>query len=224
MVGDRVGPLKRNRRERPRGVVQGEAQVVRPDAPRAPGAALPHAEDRRRIARTARLEVADQLLQLVAHETQRQLEVDALGGHQVVGAQKLARDGEKRNTERVVALPADGEARGHGVTAVFLEMVPDPLQRGVQIEARHAPPRAPPPTGGRGPAGGGPPGPGGPKRPPAGGKNQPGTARCPPGGWGGPAPGVGPPYFSRGCPPRCSAASRPNPATLRPEPRPTSLP
>src|SRR3989449_5817342 len=122
MVGDRVGPLKRNRRERPRGVVQGEAQVVRPDAPRAHRAGLPHAEARRRIARTARLEVTDQLLQLAAHETQRQLEVDPLGGHQVVGAQKLARDGEKRNTERVVALPADGEARGHGVTAVFLEM------------------------------------------------------------------------------------------------------
>src|SRR5207249_2615197 len=86
-------------------------------------APLPNAEDRRRIARTARLEVADQLLQLVAHETQRQLEVDPLGGHQVVGAQKLARHGEKRNTERVVALPADGEARGHGVTSVFLEMV-----------------------------------------------------------------------------------------------------
>src|SRR6266480_3951626 len=130
LVGDRVGPLKRNRRERPRGVVQGEAQVVRPDAARAHRAGLPHAEDRGRIARTARLEVADQLLQLVAHETQRQLEVDPLGGHQVVGAQKLARDGEKRNTERLVALPADGEARGHGVTAVFLEMVPDPMQRG----------------------------------------------------------------------------------------------
>src|SRR3989475_1119326 len=144
LVGDRVCPLKRNRRERPRGVVQGEAQVVRPDAARAHRAGLPHAEDRGRIARTARLEVADQLLQLVAHETQRQLEVDPLGGHQVVGAQKLARDGEKRNTERVVALPADGEARRHGVTAVLLEMVPDPVQRGVQIEARHAPPRAPP--------------------------------------------------------------------------------
>src|SRR6266576_2103495 len=128
---------------RPRGVVQGEAQVVRPDAARAHRAGLPHAEDRGRIARTARLEVADQLLQLVAHETQRQLEVDPLGGHQVVGAQKLARDGEKRNTERVVALPADGEARGHGVTAILLEVVADPMQRGVQIEARHAPPRAP---------------------------------------------------------------------------------
>src|SRR6266700_3864839 len=63
------------------------------------GAGLSHAEHRRRIARTARLEVADQLLQLVAHEAQRQLQVDPLGGHQVVGAQKLARDGEKRNTE-----------------------------------------------------------------------------------------------------------------------------
>src|SRR6266700_3468854 len=99
MSGDRVGPLERDRREDPRRVVQSEAQVVRAHAPGADGAGLSHAEHRRRIARTARLEVADQLLQLVAHEAQRQLQVDPLGGHQVVGAQKLARDGEKRNTE-----------------------------------------------------------------------------------------------------------------------------
>src|SRR5207245_795650 len=59
-------------------------------------------------------------------------------------AQKLARDGEKRNTERLVALPADGEPRRHGVAAVLLEVVPDAMQRGVQVEARDAPPRAAP--------------------------------------------------------------------------------
>src|SRR2546428_27969 len=144
VVGDRVGPLERDGGDHPRRVVQGEAQVVRPDAPCADRAGLAHAEDRRGIARTARLEIADQLLQLVAHEAQRQLQVHPLGGHQVVGAQKLARDGEKRNTERGVALPPDGEPRRHGVAPVLLEMVPDPMQRGVEIEARDAPTRAPP--------------------------------------------------------------------------------
>src|SRR5213594_1568497 len=144
MVGDRVGPLERDRGEHPRRVVQGEAQVVRPDTPRADRARLAHAEHRRRIARTAWLEVANQLLQLVAHEAQRQLQVHPLRGHQVVGVQKLTRDGEKRNTERVVALAADGEPRRHGVAAVLLEMVPDAMQRSVQVEARDAPPRAPP--------------------------------------------------------------------------------
>src|SRR5947208_13421331 len=144
VIGDRVGPLEGDRGEDARRVVQGKTEVIRPDAPRTDGAGLPHAEDRRRITRTARLQVADQLLQLVAHEAQRQLQVDPLGGHQVVGAQKLARDGEKCNTERVVALAADGEPRRHGMAAVLLEMAPDAMQRGVQIEARDAPPRATP--------------------------------------------------------------------------------
>src|SRR5207249_8886550 len=117
MVGDRVGPLERDRGEHPRRVVQGEAQVVRPDTPRTDRAGLAHAEHRGRIAGTARLEIANQLLQLVAHEAQRQLQVHPLRGHQVIGVQKLTRDGEKRNTERLVALAADGEPRRHGVAA-----------------------------------------------------------------------------------------------------------
>src|SRR5438876_1217471 len=144
VVGDRVGPLERDGGEHPRRVVQGEAQVVRPDAPCADRAGLPHAEDRRGIARTARLEIADQLLQLVAYEAQRQRQVHPLGGDQVAGAQKLARERENRDTERVGALPPDGEPRRHGVAPVLLEMVPDPMQRGVQIEARDAPTGPPP--------------------------------------------------------------------------------
>src|SRR5256885_14318031 len=99
---------------------------------------------RRGVPGAARLQVADQLLQLVAHEAQGQLEVHALCRHQVVGAEKLACDGEKRNTKLLVALPPDGEARGHGMPAVFLEMGRHAVQRGVQVEARDAPPRAAP--------------------------------------------------------------------------------
>src|SRR6266566_3259461 len=158
LIGNRVGPLERDGRQRTRLVVQREAQVVRADPARAYGAGTAHPEHGRRIAGAARLEIADQLLQLVAHEAQWQLQVHPLRRHQVVGAQKLACDAEKRNTKRLVALPADREARRHGVPAVFLEMGRPALQRGVEVEARDAPARAaarparPPRPGCAGPA------------------------------------------------------------------------
>ena len=144
MVGNHVGPLERDRRQRTGFVVQSEAQVVRPDAPRAHGSGVPDAEHRRGVARPARLQVPDELLQLVAHEPERQLQIHALRGHQIIGAQKLCRGLEKGNTERLVPLAPDGQARRHGVAAVLLEVVADPVQRGVQIEARDAAPGAPP--------------------------------------------------------------------------------
>ena len=101
--------------------------MVRAHPPRAHGAGAAHPEHRRGIAGPARLQIADQLLQLVAHEAQGQLQVHALRRHQVVGAQKLGCDSEERNTKRLVALPPDGEARRHGVPAVFLEMGRHPV-------------------------------------------------------------------------------------------------
>src|SRR5438105_5702073 len=144
LVRNRVGPLERDGRQRARLVVQREAQVVRAHAPRAHGAGAAHPEHRRGIAGAARLQIADQLLQLLAHEPQGELQVHALRRYQVVGAQKLACDREKRNTKVLVALPPKGEPRRHGVAAVFLEMGRHSMQRGVEVEARDAPPRAAP--------------------------------------------------------------------------------
>src|SRR5256884_1231167 len=70
LIGNRVGPLERDGRQRARLVVQREAQVVRADPARPDGASAAHSEYGRRIAGAARLEIADQLLQLVAHEAQ----------------------------------------------------------------------------------------------------------------------------------------------------------
>ena len=118
--------------------------MVRAHAPGVDGAGAAHAEHRRRVAGPARLQVADQLFQLLAHQAQGQLQIDALRGDQVVGAKKLARRAEKRNTKRLVAIAPDGEARGHGVPAVLLEQRRHALQHGVQVEPHHAPPGAPP--------------------------------------------------------------------------------
>src|SRR2546429_9127798 len=60
----------------------------------------------------------------------------------VEGAERLASAAEKRTTNRLVALPPDGEARRHGMAAVFLEMGRHAVQRGVEVEAGDAPPRA----------------------------------------------------------------------------------
>src|SRR5205823_1134152 len=103
LVGNRVGPLERDGGQGARRVVQREPQVVRAHPSRAHGARAAHPEHRRRVAGPARFQVANQLLQLLAHEAQGQLQVHALRRHQVVGAQKLARDREKRNTKRLVA-------------------------------------------------------------------------------------------------------------------------
>src|SRR5881409_3250063 len=116
--------------------------MVRSDAPGTDSARVPHAEHRRRVPRTARLQIPNQLLELVTHEPQGQLEIHPLGGHEVLGAQKVARDREKRNTEGLVPLPADGESRRHRVPAVLLEMMTDALQGRVQVEPRDAPPGA----------------------------------------------------------------------------------
>src|SRR6266566_5049812 len=120
-VWDGVRPLEPDRLEHARPVVQEEPQVVRAHAPGVDGAGAAYAEHRRRVAGPARLQVADQLFQLLTHQAQGQLQIDALRGDQVVGAKKLARRAEKRNTKRLVAIAPDGEARGHGVPAVLLE-------------------------------------------------------------------------------------------------------
>src|SRR5438552_752118 len=141
-IGHDVRPLKPDRRQRAGAVVEREAQVVGPDPPGADRAGAAHPEHRRRIPGPARLQVTHQLLERGTHQPERQLQIDALGGRQVVGAQKLARHLEKRNTERLVALPLDRQPRRHRVAAILLEVVPHPVQRGVQVEADDAAPRA----------------------------------------------------------------------------------
>src|SRR5437773_2925601 len=139
-----IGPLEADRRQDPRAVVERKPQVVQAHAPRPDRARAPHPEHRRGIARPARLEVAHQALQFFADEPQGQLQVHALVRHQVVGAQKLAGDAQKCNTELLVAGAADGEPRRHHVPAVLLQGVAHAVQGGVQIEAHDAAPRTPP--------------------------------------------------------------------------------
>jgi hypothetical protein len=143
-VGHRVGYLEPDRGDHARAVIEHEPQVVRPHATRADRAGPSDPEHRRRVPHPARLEVTNESLQILAQFGERQLEIDPLRGHQVVGAKKLARDRRKRNTEFLETIPAHGQAGSHGVTTVFLEAMPHPVQRGVQIESGNAATRAAP--------------------------------------------------------------------------------
>src|SRR5690349_5492984 len=113
------------------------ADAARPDGPR-----VAHAEHGRRVARAARLEMANQPLQLLTHGRERHLEVDALSGREVVGREPRRGDGEKCAAKAVELVAADREPRGHRVTAVLLEVRTALVQRAVKIESGNAAPRA----------------------------------------------------------------------------------
>ena len=101
--------------------------MIRPDAARADRSRVPHAEHRRRIPRSARLQVPNQPFQVGAHIRERQLEIDALARRQVVGGEKLARYREERNAEVGELVAPDREAGCHRMAAVLLEVSTDPV-------------------------------------------------------------------------------------------------
>src|SRR6266566_3120250 len=138
-----IGPPEPDGGEHARAVVEREPQVIGPDASRSHRSRIPYAEDRSGIPRPTGLEMPNQSLQLFAHARERQLEIDALAGREIVGREQLARDAEERRAKRLETVAADSEARGHGVTTVFLEMRADAVQRAVQVESGNAATGAP---------------------------------------------------------------------------------
>src|SRR2546429_3191239 len=142
-LGHMIGPAKSDRRQYARAVVEGEPQVIRSHASRPHRPRIAHAEDRSGISRPTRLEVANQSLQLFTHTRERQLEIDALAGREIVGREQLAGDPEERRAKRLEAVAADREARGPGVAAKLLEIRADPVPRPLQVESgtprAHAP-------------------------------------------------------------------------------------
>src|SRR2546423_6628677 len=73
-----VGPAEADGGQHAGAVVEREAQMIRADASRADGAHVPYAEHRRRIPCPARLEMANQSLEIFAQQRERRLEIHPL--------------------------------------------------------------------------------------------------------------------------------------------------
>ena len=121
---------------RPRvAVLQHALEVLRADAAPA-GEPTPRTpKHRRRVPHPARLEIAAEPLQLRRGVAQRDHQVHALLGPEVVGSERAPRHLGEALAKRVEPIPADREPGGHVVAAVALQQVAALGEGRVQIEA-----------------------------------------------------------------------------------------